>query len=110
MCTVGRDFDTLQSMMTLKERKEMEDAFKKAQKPWAKLLQKVEKAKSEYHNSCKTERTAANMERNASADSSLSPDQVKRIVLALRFVNYSLQSLKHVTSFLVLISRHISAI
>lgn len=63
-------------MMTLKERKEMEDAFKKAQKPWAKLLQKVEKAKSEYHNSCKTERTAANMERNASADSSLSPDQV----------------------------------
>ncbi|XP_011495246.1 PREDICTED: protein kinase C and casein kinase substrate in neurons protein 2 isoform X2 [Ceratosolen solmsi marchali] len=67
------------SMMTLKERKEMEDAFKKAQKPWAKILQKVEKAKSEYHNSCKTERTAANMERNASADSSLSPDQVKKM-------------------------------
>ncbi|XP_072757913.1 protein kinase C and casein kinase substrate in neurons protein 2 isoform X3 [Anoplolepis gracilipes] len=66
------------SMMTLKERKEMEDAFKKAQKPWAKLLQKVEKAKAEYHNSCKTERTAANMERNASADSSLSPDQMAR--------------------------------
>nr|XP_031828755.1 protein kinase C and casein kinase substrate in neurons protein 1 isoform X4 [Nomia melanderi] len=66
------------SMMTLKERKEMEDAFKKAQKPWVKLLQKVEKSKSEYHNSCKTERTAANMERNASADSSLSPDQMAR--------------------------------
>ncbi|XP_011164172.1 protein kinase C and casein kinase substrate in neurons protein 2 isoform X2 [Solenopsis invicta] len=66
------------SMMTLKERKEMEDSFKKAQKPWAKLLQKVEKAKSEYHNSCKTERTATNMERNASADSSLSPDQTAR--------------------------------
>ncbi|KAL0106886.1 hypothetical protein PUN28_015427 [Cardiocondyla obscurior] len=69
----------LQSMITLKERKEMEDAFKKAQKPWAKLLQKVEKTKSEFHNSCKTERTAANMERNASADSSLSPDQVKKM-------------------------------
>ncbi|XP_057336255.1 protein kinase C and casein kinase substrate in neurons protein 2 isoform X2 [Microplitis mediator] len=67
------------SMMTLKERKEMEDAFKKAQKPWSKLLQKVEKAKLDYHNSCKTERTAANQERNASADSSLSPDQVKKM-------------------------------
>ncbi|XP_046748407.1 protein kinase C and casein kinase substrate in neurons protein 1 isoform X2 [Diprion similis] len=66
------------SMITLRERKEMEDSFKKAQKPWAKLLQKVEKAKAEYHNSCKTERTAANMERNASADSSLSPDQIAR--------------------------------
>lgn len=63
-------------MMTMKEKKDMDDAFKKAQKPWNKCLQKVEKAKQEYHNSCKTERTAANMERNASADSSLSPDQV----------------------------------
>lgn len=67
------------SMITLKERKEMEDAFKKAQKPWSKLLQKVEKTKSDYHNSCKTERTATNMERNASADSSLSQDQVRKM-------------------------------
>lgn len=81
----------LQSMMTLKERKEMEDSFKKAQKPWAKLLQKVEKTKAEYHNSCKTERTAANMERNASADSSLSPDQVN-------VVTFPLYPTGHVTS------------
>ena len=27
--------------MTLKEKKEMDDAFKKAQKPWAKLYDKV---------------------------------------------------------------------
>lgn len=81
-------------MMTLKERKEMEDAFKKAQKPWAKLLQKVEKAKSEYHNSCKTERTAANMERNASADSSLSPDQVSVVMFPL----YPAYLAGHVTS------------
>lgn len=81
--------------MTLKERKEMEDAFKKAQKPWVKLLQKVEKAKSEYHNSCKTERTAANMERNASADSSLSPDQVKRTTVISARVDYSNTVLHH---------------
>lgn len=65
-----------QSMMHIKERKDMEDAFKKAQKPWSKLLQKVEKAKNDYHTACKTERSAANQERNASGDTSVSADQV----------------------------------
>lgn len=74
-------------MMTLKERKEMEDAFKKAQKPWGKILQKVEKSKAEYHNSCKIERTATNVERNASADSSLSPDQVIRFNFTIFYVS-----------------------
>lgn len=55
----------------------MEELFKKAQKPWAKHLAKVEKCKAEYHNGCKMEKTASNLERNASCDSSLSPDQVK---------------------------------
>lgn len=63
-------------MMHIKERKEMEDAFKKAQKPWAKTLAKVEKCKAEYHSACKAEKTTANQERNAASDSSLSPDQV----------------------------------
>ncbi|KAK7864183.1 hypothetical protein R5R35_004097 [Gryllus longicercus] len=67
------------SMMQIKERKEMEDSFKKAQKPWSKLLAKVNKAKVDYHTSCKTEKSASNQERNASADSSLSPDQVKKM-------------------------------
>lgn len=63
-------------MLQIKERKEMEDLFKKAQKPWAKHLAKVEKTKADYHGACKTEKTVANQERNANADSSLSPDQV----------------------------------
>ena len=63
-------------MMSLKEKKEMDDAFKKAQKPWAKMYQKVLKAKAEYHNACKTERSYINQERNASADSTMSQDQV----------------------------------
>lgn len=66
-------------MMQIKERKEMEDMFKKAQKPWAKHLAKVEKTKADYHASCKTEKSATNQERNANADSSLSPDQVSVI-------------------------------
>lgn len=67
------------TLMQIKERKDMEELFKKAQKPWAKLLAKVEKAKADYHSACKTERSATNQERNATADSSLSPDQVKKM-------------------------------
>ncbi|CAG7721134.1 unnamed protein product [Allacma fusca] len=66
-------------MMNLKESKEMEEQFKKAQKPWAKNLAKVNKAKQDYHNACKAEKSALNQERNASSDSSLSPDQVKKM-------------------------------
>ena len=65
--------------MQLKEKKEMEDAFKKAQKPWAKFLHKVNKCKSDYHNACKSEKSAINMERNASGDSSVSEDHVSHI-------------------------------
>lgn len=50
-----------------------------AQKPWAKLLEKMTKAKQEYHAACKNERSAINQERNASGDTSLSPDQVKKL-------------------------------
>uniref|UniRef100_A0A2R5LCI6 Putative adaptor protein pacsin n=1 Tax=Ornithodoros turicata TaxID=34597 RepID=A0A2R5LCI6_9ACAR len=67
------------SMMQLKERREMDEAFKKAQKPWAKLLARVDRAKADYHSACKAERSAINQERNAGADSSLSPDQVKKL-------------------------------
>ncbi|CAG2163027.1 unnamed protein product [Oppiella nova] len=67
------------SMFALKEKKEFDDAFKKAQKPWAKILSKVNKCKIDYHNACKNERTAINQERNASGDTSLSPDQVKKL-------------------------------
>ncbi|XP_026467164.1 protein kinase C and casein kinase substrate in neurons protein 1 isoform X2 [Ctenocephalides felis] len=67
------------SMIQIKERKEMEDSFKKAQKPWSKHLAKVQRARADYHMACKTERSAANQERNASGDSSLSPDQIKKM-------------------------------
>ncbi|XP_025425096.1 protein kinase C and casein kinase substrate in neurons protein 1 isoform X1 [Sipha flava] len=67
------------TVLHIKERKEMEESFKKAQKPWCKLLTKVNKTKNEYHIACKAEKSASNQERNASADSSLSMDQVKKM-------------------------------
>jgi len=66
------------SMMQFKEKKDLDDAFRKAQKPWAKLLDKVNKAKADYHAACKLERTAINHERNASSDASLSAEAVKK--------------------------------
>jgi hypothetical protein len=62
--------------MNLKERKEKEDDFKKAQKPWAKLLAKSNKLKNDYHNACKNEKSALNQERNASSDTAMSQDQM----------------------------------
>lgn len=67
------------SMMHIKEKKEMDDQFKKAQKQWAKKLEKVNKAKADYHAACKNERSAVNQEKNAAGDSSLSLDQVKKL-------------------------------
>jgi len=67
------------SMMNLKEKKDMDDQFKKVQKPWAKLLAKVNKAKGDYHSACKAEKTAINQERNATGDSTMSPDQMKKL-------------------------------
>lgn len=87
-------------MGQLKEKKDIEDMFKKAQKPWAKILEKVNKHKADYHNACKSERSAQNQERNAGGDSSLSPDQVgamtakrlsKKTVLLIFFKSLGLQ-------------------
>ena len=68
-------------LMQIKERKELDDQFKRAQKPWVKLLEKVEKAKSSYHIACKNEKSAVNQERNATKDSSLSQDSVRSLYI-----------------------------
>lgn len=67
------------SMMQIKEKKEIDDEFKRVQKPWAKLLDRVNKSKNDYHFACRHEKTLAIQERNATSDSSYSPDQLKKL-------------------------------
>ena len=38
----------------------------------------MKKARVEYHNACKTERSYINQERNAAGDSTISPDTVRQ--------------------------------
>jgi len=66
-------------LMQIKEKKELDDQFKRAQKPWVKLLEKCDKAKNNYHVACKSEKSAVNQERNATKDSSLSQDAVRKL-------------------------------
>lgn len=61
-----------------KEAKAFEDDFKKAQKPWAKRLEKMMKCKKDYYTACKLEKTAKNQENNARNSTEVSPDQMKK--------------------------------
>lgn len=60
----------------LEEQKQMEDLFKKAQKPWVARLKSVEKAKLKYHKKCEKHRILMIRMRYAIADGKLTPKQV----------------------------------
>ncbi|XP_061175733.1 protein kinase C and casein kinase substrate in neurons protein 1-like isoform X4 [Saccostrea echinata] len=72
------------SMMHFKETKELEEGFKKAQKPWEKKYTKVMQSRKDYHAACRAEKSTANQENNARGDSAVSPDQLKKIQEKLR--------------------------
>lgn len=62
-----------------KETKEADEGFGKAQKPWAKRLAKVERAKKAYHNASKNVEQASRLESEASNDTEKSADKLKKL-------------------------------
>lgn len=63
----------------IKIAKEYEEEFKKAQKPWGKKYQLVEKTKKEYHSACKSYQSAKVQFSNSQNDTTVSPDQKKKL-------------------------------
>ncbi|XP_075047086.1 protein kinase C and casein kinase substrate in neurons protein 1-like isoform X3 [Mixophyes fleayi] len=62
-----------------KESCEIENGFHKAQKPWAKKLKKLEKAKFAYHKACKKEHLASIRENNGKINPELSLEKQKKL-------------------------------
>lgn len=62
-----------------KETKEADEGFAKAQKPWAKRLGKLRKAKKAYHAASRSTEEALKRESEANRDSEKSAEKVKKI-------------------------------
>ncbi|XP_029705060.1 protein kinase C and casein kinase substrate in neurons protein 1-like isoform X2 [Takifugu rubripes] len=54
-------------------------SFSRAQKPWSKKLQKLEKVRAAYHKSCQQEQTALDREKQANEDAEMSPEKKQKL-------------------------------
>uniref|UniRef100_A0A0N4ZTG9 SH3 domain-containing protein n=1 Tax=Parastrongyloides trichosuri TaxID=131310 RepID=A0A0N4ZTG9_PARTI len=62
----------------IKEIREMDEGFEKAQRNWKKLYEKVETSRKNYHNACKQEKSANQVLQTQQNDTSLSSDYVDK--------------------------------
>lgn len=62
----------------IKEIREIDEGFEKAQRNWKKLYEKVESSKKNYHNACKQEKSAHQVLQAQKNDTSLSSDYVEK--------------------------------
>lgn len=67
------------SLFQWKETKDAEDGFAKAQKPWAKYLMKVMRAKKAYHTATKAKEQAEKQVSDASHDVSFPQDKLRKL-------------------------------
>lgn len=63
----------------LKTPREFDEEFKKAQKPWAKKYELVQKLKKEYHLLCKSMQTAKVQQANSVNDPTITGEQKKKL-------------------------------
>ncbi|XP_065117659.1 protein kinase C and casein kinase substrate in neurons protein 3 [Paramisgurnus dabryanus] len=67
-----------QMMGGFRETKDADEGFRKAQKTWVRKLKDVESTKKIYHQTRKEERTALTRETHAKADTTKSPEEVRK--------------------------------
>lgn len=67
------------SLFQWKETKEAEEGFSKAQKPWAKFLMKVMRAKKAYHAAAKVKEQADKAVTDANKDTNFPPDKLRKL-------------------------------
>ncbi|XP_036408881.1 protein kinase C and casein kinase substrate in neurons protein 3 [Megalops cyprinoides] len=62
-----------------RESQDFETGFARAQKPWAKRLKKLDKARGAYHKACRKEQTACNRETHAKGNPDIAIEKQRKI-------------------------------